>query len=53
MPIYWFFDAPGIARRNLLLPHMRLSFTVEEAWQAMQAMRSSVKYRVTPAYPLP
>ena len=53
MPIYWFFDAPLIARRNLLLPHLRLTFTVEDAWLAMQNMRSAVRFRETPAYPLP
>jgi hypothetical protein len=53
MPIYWFFDAAAVARQNRLLPHLRLTYTVDEAWAAMQAARSTFALRDTPAYPLP
>ena len=53
MPIYWFFDAPAIAQRNQLLPHLRDTVTVDEAWKAMQDFRQRTPLRPTPPYPLP
>lgn len=53
MPIYWFFDLPTVARHNKLLPHLRLTYTVEEAWQAMQKARQTFAFRPTPENPLP
>lgn len=53
MPLYWFFDAPTVAKQNLLLPHMRVTYTVEEAWNAMQKARATLPERAEAAYPLP
>jgi hypothetical protein len=53
MPIYWCFDAAPLARRNLLLPQLRLTFDIDEAWQTMQKVRKSFSPRPTPEYPLP
>lgn len=53
MPIYWFFDAEAVARRNLLLPQLRLTFTIDEAWRVMQKVRGGLDFRKTPQYPLP
>lgn len=53
MSMYWFFDAVAVAKQNLLIPHMRLSQTVEEAWKLMQQARDKLPERPTPAYPLP
>jgi len=53
MALYWFFDLPAVAQRNLLLPALRLTHTVDEAWIAMQKARDSFAPRKTPEYPLP
>jgi hypothetical protein len=53
MPIYWFFDSRMLARRNLIAPHLRLTYTLDEAWQAMQQARSMFQFRPLPEYPLP
>ncbi len=53
MALYWFFDLPPVAQRNLLLPALRLTHTVDEAWTAMQMARDSFTPRKTPEYPLP
>ena len=34
MPIYWFFDLPGVAERNLFLDELRLTDTFSEALRA-------------------
>ena len=53
MPIYWFFDLPTVARRNLLLQALRLTFTVDEAWAAMQKGKAALPPRNEAEYPLP
>lgn len=53
MPIYWFFDLKTVARRNLLLPQLRLTFTIDEAWRVMQKVRGGLTFRKTPQFPLP
>jgi hypothetical protein len=53
MPLYWFFDTRLLARRNLIAPHLRLTYTVDEAWKAMQNARSAINFRPLPDYPLP
>lgn len=53
MPVYWFFNAEVVARHNRLLPSLRLTYTLDEAWRAMQQARSALPLRDTPAYPLP
>lgn len=53
MSMYWFFDAVKVAKQNLLIPHMRLSSTVDEAWTLMRQARDQLSERPTPAYPLP
>ena len=52
MPMYWFFDLKTVARNNLLLPHLRLTFDIDEAWNAMTQARSNIEFRVTPQHPL-
>ncbi|MBC7813337.1 MAG: DUF1152 domain-containing protein [Burkholderiales bacterium] len=53
MPIYWFFDAQTVAKQNTLIPHLRLTWSVDEAWSEMQKARSAVSFRPMPEYPLP
>lgn len=53
MPIYWFFDAASVAQQNILLPQLRLTYTIDEAWKAMQTARFSQPEREAAAYPLP
>lgn len=53
MPIYWFFDATRVAQQNVLLPEMRVTYTVDEGWQAMQKARHSLPERGSAGYPLP
>jgi hypothetical protein len=53
MSIYWFFDARKVAERNLLTSHLRLTYTVDEAWRAMQSARAALTERGIPEYPLP
>jgi hypothetical protein len=53
MSIYWFFDLPRVAQQNLLLPHLRLTHDVEEAWKIMQDARSKLTSRLAAEYPLP
>jgi hypothetical protein len=53
MPLYWFFDLPGVAKHNLLLSALRLTYTVEEAWAEMQKVRATFATRTMPEYPLP
>ncbi len=53
MPIYWFFELPVVARHNLLLSALRLTYTVEEAWAAMQKARETLASRKLAEYPLP
>lgn len=53
MPIYWFFDLKTVARRNVLLPQLRLTFTIDEAWRVMQKVRGDLALRKTPPFPLP
>ena len=53
MSIYWFFDAVAVAQQNLLVPHIRLSQSLDEAWKLMQQARNKLPERPTPAYPLP
>jgi hypothetical protein len=53
MPIYWFFDLPTVAKQNLLLSALRLTYTVDEAWAAMQKAKETLAYRKLPEYPLP
>jgi hypothetical protein len=53
MPIYWFFDAQVVAKYNTLIPHLRLTWSVDEAWGEMQKARGSISYRLMPEYPLP
>lgn len=53
MPIYWFFDASVVAKQNILLPHLKFTYTVDEAWKKMQEKRESIVFRKTPEYPLP
>src|SRR5205814_1288765 len=40
MPIYWFFDFYNVAKRNMLLPELRWTDTmndaIREAWKFMQ-----------------
>jgi hypothetical protein len=52
MPIYWFFDAQKVAERNRLLEHLRLTWTIDEAWTAMQKARAGMVMRPTPEHPL-
>lgn len=52
MSIYWFFDTQAVVKRNLLIPHLRLTYTIEEAWNAMNKARNSLSLRDTPVYPL-
>jgi len=44
MPLYWVFDLPVVARRNLFLPYLRHSSTFRDALDALATARS----RVTP-----
>jgi hypothetical protein len=53
MSIYWFFDARKVAERNLLTSHLRLTYTVDEAWRAMQSARAGLTERGIPEFPLP
>jgi hypothetical protein len=53
MPMYWFFDAPTVAKQSLVLLSMRLSYSVDDAWSKMQKKRSELTPRKTPIYPLP
>ncbi|MBI5927990.1 MAG: DUF1152 domain-containing protein [Chloroflexi bacterium] len=53
MPIYWFFDLKAVARHNILIPQLRLTFTIDEAWRVMQKIRAGLDFRHTPPYPLP
>jgi hypothetical protein len=42
MPLYWFFDLPAVARRNLFLPALRNSesfIDAHRAWGAWQQTR--------------
>lgn len=38
---------------KILLPQLRLTYTVDEAWKTMQDFRSITQHRATPEYPLP
>ena len=37
MPIYWFFDLPAVAKRNLLMSELRWTDTIIEAFRARMA----------------
>lgn len=45
MPIYWFFDLPTVARRNLFLPQIRHSESFRESLQALADCRAIVPER--------
>jgi len=53
MGIYWFFDARLTADQNRVLPHLRTTYTVDEAWKAMKSTRAALVERGIPEYPLP
>lgn len=53
MSIYWFFDAAKVARQNQLASKLRLTYTIDDAWKAMQRYRKTVEYRPLPIHPLP
>ncbi|SRR5258708_4164025 len=53
MPIYWFYDVPLVSRSNLLLSALRLTYSIDEAWAAMQAARHTFAPRKSAEYPLP
>lgn len=51
MPLYWFFDVPGVAARNLFLPGLRRAPTRRDALAAIAQIRTVVPVR-RPAPPL-
>jgi hypothetical protein len=53
MPIYWFFDVPLVAKQNILLASLKLTYTLNEAAKKMWAERETITFRETPSYPLP
>lgn len=52
IPIYWFFDAPTVARENLLISALKESYSFDDAWSKMQARMKNLPERQTPVYPL-
>src|SRR5690349_17007781 len=52
MPLYWFFDLPPVAERNLFLPALRWTTTSGEAAQAMAMVRRSLVIRQPGLAPL-
>lgn len=53
MSIYWFYDAVKVAQQNQLLPKLRLTYTIDDAWNVMKRYRESTEYRPLPEHPLP
>nr|CAA9292206.1 hypothetical protein AVDCRST_MAG63-4454 [uncultured Armatimonadetes bacterium] len=53
MPIYWFFDLPAVAARNLFLPELGQSRTFGEAFQAVADCRARFPERPPSRIPLP
>jgi hypothetical protein len=45
MPIYWFFDLKAVAKRNLLLPELRWTDTLSDAFRAMYSTLSTLPKR--------
>jgi len=52
MPFYWFFDLPAVARWNVILPALRLTYDVDEAYKSLQEARKAFKHRPAPERPL-
>lgn len=53
MAQYWFFDLPGVARRNLLLPHLAATESLGQAVSAIKTMRAKLRPRPERAVELP
>lgn len=53
MSMYWFFDLAGVAKRNQILPHLRLTYTVDDAWKKFDTAHKNLDFRPMPEYPLP
>jgi hypothetical protein len=53
MPVYWFFNLKGVAYRNLLLPELRYSDTMDEAFRCMISAVNSISKRKASSIPLP
>jgi len=52
MPIYWFFDLPGVAERNLFLDDLRSTGTFSEALRATLMARARIRVRDAVRIPL-
>lgn len=52
MPLYWFFDLPGVTARNLFLPELSRSHTRLEALSALARFRTLVPERPAARIPL-
>lgn len=53
MPIYWFFEASTVAKQNLLIPELGLSYSIQDTWHKMRMKSEELPPRETPVYPLP
>lgn len=53
MSMYWFFDLKGVAKHNQILPQLRLTYSVDDAWKKFDTARKNIDLRPTPDYPLP
>lgn len=51
MPLYWFFDLPAVAGRNLFLPELRHGDTRRDGLAALARMRNLVPRRPDPRPP--
>lgn len=53
MSMYWFFQLNGVAKYNQILPSLRLTYSVDDAWRRFDNKRKEINIRPTPEYPLP
>jgi hypothetical protein len=53
LPVYWFFDLPAVADRNLFLSQVRWTETYAEARQLMLTLRLEMRVRPLARIPLP
>lgn len=53
MPIYWFFEVSGVARRNLLFSHLRYTDTLDDAFREFSRARRRLVCRPSDRIPLP
>ena len=53
MPIYWFFDLPAVAQRNLFLSQSRFTESFRDIAHVMAEIRRTVSVRPAARIPLP